>query len=451
MHLNKKIVSIAVGCALMTGIVISGFWYQKQQKTREVMNTAAEEKELTIWYEDDSLTNFLKESALAYENSNHLKVKLVLATGIEYLEEINKATVHDNNGPDVYIASNDVLERATLAGLSAPVSDAAKHLTTSYYPQTALDAVTYKNKQVAYPLYFETAFMVYNETYLTDYAKQTLEAANADTGTEITDDMIKQQMQSSIPVTIDQLLTFADGYDAPSQVENVFKWDVSDVMFDYPFAGNYLKLGGQNGDDSSIIDFNNQQAVDCLTAYQQLNQFFAIDPKLVTYDSVIDEFIQGKTVYTLATTDIIKKLEEAKANGTFTYSYGTGHIPNPSESYASKSMSITNAVVVNGYSKNIEEAHKLAAYLSFDCASLLYAQSGKITARSDIACEVAQIANVKNEYASSAPIPKLMDSSNYWIQLENMFYNIWTGNDIQTELTALSDTMQNQLGSKSGN
>ena len=43
----------------------------------------------------------------------------------------------------------------------------------------------------------------------------------------------KNKIDVMIPATIDDILTFADEYDAPEQVEAVFKWDVSDIFYNY--------------------------------------------------------------------------------------------------------------------------------------------------------------------------------------------------------------------------
>ena len=39
------------------------------------------------------------------------------------------------------------------------------------------------------------------------------------------------------------ILTFANSYDAPEQVEAVFKWDVADIFYNYFFVGNYIDVG----------------------------------------------------------------------------------------------------------------------------------------------------------------------------------------------------------------
>ena len=51
---------------------------------------------------------------------------------------------------------------------------------------------------------------------------------------------LEERINAMIPSTIDDILSFADSYDAPEQVEAVFKWDVDDIFYNYFFVGNYI-------------------------------------------------------------------------------------------------------------------------------------------------------------------------------------------------------------------
>ena len=133
-----------------------------------------------------------------------------------------------------------------------------------------------------------------------------------------------------------------------------------------------MVMGGPAGDDEGIIDINNPQTVECLEVYKALNQFFSMETDTVTYDSVIQEFIDGKIMFTVATTDVIRRLEEAKADGSFGYEYGITTMPRVSEELDGASLSVTGAVVINDYSEHRELANRFATYLVDDCAEDLY-------------------------------------------------------------------------------
>ncbi|MBQ7065853.1 MAG: extracellular solute-binding protein [Lachnospiraceae bacterium] len=422
-------------------------------------------KPLQLWYTDEALTNYVESAAFDYQEETGNKIVPVLVSGLEYLEEINTATL-EGEGPDLFIVSNDSLEKAYLAGLAGEIADPEGIVNQNCYPKAALSAVTYKDKLIAYPFYYETSIFLYNQTYIENLAKDTIEAeANAAEGeaameaieaagseeaaeaqvvaeaktVEVTEEEVAKTIDVIIPATVEEILTFAEEYDAPEQVEAVFKWDVSDIFYNYFVVGNYITVGGDAGDDSNNIHIYNEDAMKCLAVYQKLNQFFSIEPKEVSYDSILQEFIEGKTVFTVATTDAIKKIEDAKAAGEFAYDYGVATMPNVSGELQSRSLSVTNAVVINGYNEHKEVAEDFAKYMTYDKAESLYDRTGKISARKDIIYDNKKIQVTLAEYEKSIPIPKMMETSSFWVHLEIAFANIWQGADINETLRNLSE------------
>ena len=47
-----------------------------------------------------------------------------------------------------------------------------------------------------------------------------------------------------IPASVVDILTFADQYSTPENVEYFLRWDVSDIFYNYFFIGNYISVGG---------------------------------------------------------------------------------------------------------------------------------------------------------------------------------------------------------------
>ena len=43
------------------------------------------------------------------------------------------------------------------------------------------------------------------------------------------------------------------------------------------------------------------------------------------------------------------------------------------------------------------------------------------------------------EYETSVPIPKMLETGNYWLKLEALFAEIWNGADANEELKTLSE------------
>ena len=512
MGLKKRLFTMAViACAAAAVAVVGLSGKTISQEQEESIFTRGKET-IYFWYTDEALTDYLGSAAVAYGEAHDVRVIPVLASGLEYLEEINKASIQSENMPDLYIISNDSLEKAFLAGLASPISEESWGEIKEEYPDAARLAVTYKNKTIGYPFYFETSSLLYNRTYLEEFARSQIEAerdaaegeaamadfeengpeeegqgnedaqagessqeggntqgdgtsqADADAqnegglqeggegsgedGTEPDGEMealVDERVKELLPSTIDDILNFANEYNAPEQVEAIFKWDVTDIFYNYFFAGNYMTVGGAAGDNTENMNIYNKDAIDCLKVYQALNQFFSIDTKEISYEKVLNDFMEGKIVYTVATTDAVAKLEEAKGNGDFAYEYSIAPVPDINEELLTRSLSVTNCVAVNGYSDKQELARDFARFLTCEYTDTLYSRTGKVAARYGVDYGNINLQEFVNEYEVSVPMPKMVETSNFWVELEIAFAQIWDGADANDRLRQLSEQIMTQV------
>ena len=469
MSLTKRVISAFLVLVMLISVMYAGNQV-KEQKEQEVFDNT---KTLHIWYTDEALTDFLSSMAVRYNEEHGVRVIPTLQSGLELLEKINEASLTSDNYPDLYIASNDNMEKAYLAGLAMEISDEEEVVSLKNFPESAMHAVTYQQKILGYPFYYETSALLYNMTYLEELAKKEVqeelddaagEAGEEATQTEVAEgdsedggqvaaemseeqmaELIHEKVTGLVPATFEALLEFADSYDAPQNVEAVFKWDVEDIFFNYFFAGNYIDIGGMCGDNKDSIDVYNEEAVRALKVYQDLSDYFAIDSGDVEYDSVIREFMEGKIVMTTATTDIIRKLEVAKENGEFEYDYGIAPIPRLNSEMDTKSLSVTNTIYVNGYTRMKAEANDFAKYLVKDHAKELYDATGKVPANKNVSYNNPNLDMFMDEYQDSAPMPKLMAISNFWVKMEIMFERIWNKEDVSGQLKQLSEDLMTQV------
>lgn len=489
MSLKKRLLGTAVLLCAAAAVAVTGFSGKTISQEKEDTIFAKKEDTIYFWYTDEALTDYLHSAAVAYNKEHEVRVIPVLSSGLEYLENINKASIQAENVPDLYIISNDSLEKAYLAGLASPIDEGKWEAIKEGYPDAARLAVTYKGEVIGYPFYFETSALLYNKTYLEDFAKAQIEAeadaalgeeamaeiqanepeetdqeaagvsldegdmpdiTEGNTGEETvvdaaTQEKIDERIKTILPATIDDILNFANEYDAPEQVEAVFKWDVTDIFYNYFFAGNYMIVGGESGDSTANMNIYNQDAIDCLKVYQDLNQFFSIDTKEISYKDIIDDFIAGKIVYTVATTDVVAKLEEARENGTFAYDYSIAPVPDINESLLTRSLSVTSCVVVNGYSDKQDIASDFAKFLTCEYTDTLYARTGKVASRYDVDYGNINLQEFVNEYEISVPMPKMIETSNFWVELEIAFAQIWDGADVNDRLRELSEKIMTQV------
>lgn len=478
MSLKNRLIAVMVMISLVIlAVVMSQIELPRREQAKEQKEQDAqkgkEKDTLLIWYTDESLSDFINSAAVSFqEDSANAGVRVipVLVSGLEYLENINRASV-TGECPDLYVIGHDSLEKAWLAGLAAEITAPDGAGLKEVYPEVGLNAATYHHKLLGYPFYFETSALLYNRTYLEDMARRLIqaeadeaaaqeaqrdleengpeekgeEAAEASEPKEISRMQVENRVSELLPETLAQMKEFADTYDAPEQVEAVFKWDVNDIFYNYFFVGHSMVIGGETGDDKENIDIYNPDAISSMNMYQNLSQFFAIDTNEVKYQTILEDFISGKLVFTVATTDAVARLEQAAEEGTFTYDYEILRTPDIDENTPTRSLSMTNCVVINGYSEYREAANRFAYYLTNGCAGNLYERAGKVPAVLGVDHKQEGLDRFAEEYARSIPLPKMMETSNFWVQLEIAFERIWNGANANQELKQLSEQIMAQV------
>lgn len=428
-----------------------------------------------LWYSDETLTNYINAAAVTYNEEHGTRIVPELKSPTDYLETINK-TINEYSRPDMFIISNDSLGKVYLAGLGDEITLDQMTFESSYLSQ-AKNAMSYKDKLLGYPLNYETTVFLYNKTYLRDMAITALqrEAASNGLGDEsdsnvstndtsdsqsqdgnsggeseetlpFTEDEINERIQYMVPGSIEAIKQIADNFDAPENVEGFFKWDVNDIFYNYFFIGDAINVGGNAGWDKNQIDLYTENAINAMTAYQSLNNFFSINADETDYDQVITEFMEGKTVFTIATSDVVARLENAKLDGTFEYDYGMTMVPSMSDELDTRSMSETNAIVISPYAAEHKAiANDFAYFMTHDYANELYPKAEKLSAANNVEYPYEYLNVFNLEYEYSVPLPKMLETSNFWIDLERTFLEVWNGEDVNEELKSLAEQILLQI------
>ena len=459
--MRKKILSIAL-LLLMTAALLFGDSYGVLKKG------LSEEEQfyknaLVLWYSDPNYGEYLRDAAVSYENKTGIKVIPTEVSDVEYLEGIQRSTLDGIKAPDLFVLSNDSLEKAVLSGLAGECKDPNHVLNSAYYANAALRAVTYRDSYYGYPLSYETAFVVYNESALEEIVKMADAAEESgettdgftlaeDVLAEIEEEQAKEELsyeeklklearaKEILPTTVVGILDFANKYSLPGDMETYFNWDTEDVLYNYWFAGAYLNVGGENSDKSEEISIYNEQALYSLQVYQDFKNFFSMEDSS-SYSDTIDGFINRKSLFTVAGTDIIAKLEHAKANDEFQDEYDILPLGMLNASLNCKGLSVTTMVCTNGFSENRSVAEDFAAYVTTEYASNLYARCEKMTASHLEEYPYPQMESIENCYEKTVSLPKMVETANYYILAEMCFSNIWDGEDVNKELKNLSETV----------
>lgn len=479
--MKKRLISLGVIIILAALIIVVALLNipMKEKKVKEettedpIIESVYENDSIYLWYTDDTLTNYINGATVAYNEEHGTRIVPVLQSPTDYLENLNN-TMNEYSKPDMFIISNDALGKVYLSGLGDEITLDESTFESSYLSQ-AKNAMSYKDKIIGYPLNFETTVLLYNRSYLRDMAitainrekaentdnsetsDTTVSAANTDVNSgendvNSNDDpayeeaIINNKILEIIPETIEDIKSIADNYDAPENVENFFVWDVNDIFYNYFFIGDAINVGGDSGWAKEKVDIYTEEAITAMKAYQSLNQFFSIDASETDYNHVIADFIEGKTVFTIATSDVVTTLENAKEDGTFLYDYGVALVPAMSETLDTRSMSETNAVVISPYAnEHSKVANDFAYFMTTAYVPDLYTKSGKVSAARYVDYEYDAFYVFASEYEYSTPLPKMVETSNFWIDLERTFLEVWNGEDANEELKKLAEQILLQI------
>ncbi len=425
---------------------------------------------LVLWYNDEVLTDYLNREAARFgDSTDDVRVVPVLVSGLNFLESVAAASATGENPPDLYITTHDNLEKAALAGLTNEVERAEDNLRGDNFSPAALSSVTWHDKRIAYPFYGETIALLYNRTYLEEEVKrrererreeELLAQAPEDSvyvdgealtaEMEFDDESLDAMIQEILPATLEDLLYFAGNYNAPEGVDAVFTFDVNDLFTTYFFAGDAMDVGGPSGDNSDVIDIYNGQTLMCMDIYQQLGQFFAVESGAVSGESVLRDLISGKTVFTISTTEAVRRVAEAQAAGECDYRIDAAPLFSLMEDIPTRALSVTNCIVVNGFSNHLSESHRFARFLLDDGTDALYERAGKMAAKyraafGDDPTVSAMMRAYETVYENSVPMPKMLETSNYWIRLETAFTDIWNGAEINGTMKQVAEQLLTQV------
>ena len=463
----QRMLAVLIVLLLAAELVHMGLGEKTEEEGEVVV-----ERPLLIWYTDPDIQDYMEAAASETASRYQVEVRAELVSEVDYIENISERSVAEEmTGPDLYVASSALLEKAVLAGLAVPVTDSGLSGT---YSEKAVQAVTYDGAAVARPFYIETCFMLYNQYYVDP---------------------------EEAPRNMEDVLIYAENFESDEmteRVEHIFKWNVADVIDNYMFLGAYTDLGGVNGDDKKQVDMDLEKVTECMAYYQSLNQFFAIDADTVTSEEVIQEFIDGKSVFTIVNVPMLAELDRAVAAGevpeyptertvtgedgeeyteTVSYDpfYQVAPLPPLTDALASRGLSVTNSVVVNPYSSNVKAAEACARYLTQERADRLYEEAKKLTACKSLLGESkeekeqpvmgyqslydrllgqketpaagadSKYLTVYEAYEAAAEVPKIIELSNMWLQLEVVLADIWRGADAGEKMADFKGLLETQL------
>lgn len=366
------------------------------------------EEPVEFWYTDDRLSAYVTGAAAAYEEKYGGQVNCILVSSEDYLQQIASISVTDTEQtPDLYILQDGLLENAYAAGLAA--ENSSDVYTENSFAKTALDAVTYHEQKIAYPLSFLTACMVYR------------------------DDLISEP--STLDIFLNQGL-------AVQGIPHLLQFNTSDYLCDYAFIGKYVNVGGASGDERNKIEIDTQTMTGALDFYQSLVTQLGITANQ-SEDAMIQSFLEGKTMCLLLNTQKVAELyNRAKEVGI---SFKVAKVPDLSEEQTCISGARTDCLVVNGLSKNQVAAEKFAEFITTEYAEHLYEDCNLIPAYREVCAQDEVLEQIHEIYGESKPLPKMLETEDFRVCVEVMFNEVTGGLDATSAALEFSGKMESRL------
>lgn len=398
MRLLKKCAAMGIALIMCTNFIACN-------KSDDLDKTAKglkleQEKTIDVWYCDGSYRAYLEQVAERFHKANSLvTINPVQVSAEDYLTNIYDESVRNNGGPDVFIMSSDELERVQLMGLVAENNTYGKNYTGDNYCEVAIQSAKYKDKLYGYPLYFNVSYMVYNSKHV----------GNVNTFTELT------EYNNNFQVT-----------DENQEIKEIVSWDVSDMFLNFGFSAGSISIGGENGDDSSVIQVDADALKNAMKEYSSLKDIYGIDKSTTTKGGCVDSFTDGSLAYTILDMNNFKDINESEVEFQIT------KVPDYNESTKINTLGDTTIAVVNQYSDDLEVAKAVANAMSYDYASLMVESTGRLSARNieykgDKAKEYKTLYDI---YRNSTMKAKFIGSTTVYTRYEIMISQIWKGGDI---------------------
>lgn len=362
---------------------------------------------LTVWYNDAGFDNYFNVMAEEYEAFKGIKVKAVYISDIDYFNSINKAehraddTVEE--APDVYLINAEELEEAFGYGLAE--ENKYDDYSEENFPQSAINAVKYKDKLIAYPLCFDTVFMIYNPALFNES-----------------------------PRTFDEILKLESQFDweANPSVRHILYWNIADITHNYGFVGKYAVAGGKSGDDRENIDLNNENVINAFAYYSGFSDVLNI--KLTdNFDVIPSAFSKGNVACTIINMHEYNKIT---ADENMSIEYKICEVPDMTETMETSQLSNTKVLAVNYMSDKIQLAEEFARYTTYEQTEKVYELTGYLPAKKT-EYENEDFNVIMSQYEKSVNLPKLMMMEDYYLKMESVFNKAWKKENITDNLESI--------------
>ena len=118
---NKRLIAVLLCAVMVIGALMIGLKPAPVENTNEIVTESNDS--LVVWYTDETMTDYLNAMAVDFHENGGMRVIPRLHGSSDYVESVYRASIDNDGAPDVYILSNDALEKAYLSGCARAVDE----------------------------------------------------------------------------------------------------------------------------------------------------------------------------------------------------------------------------------------------------------------------------------------------------------------------------------------
>ncbi|MCL2080625.1 MAG: maltose ABC transporter substrate-binding protein [Oscillospiraceae bacterium] len=311
-------------------------------------------------------------------------------------------------GPDLYAIPHDMLGANANGGVALPNPN--PDYIKNNFVDAAVTGATFGGTVYGYPLAIETYALFYNKDLLPEP-----------------------------PKTWDEVISFAQGYNDPSQNKYAIVWEPSNAYFSYIFFSGFgSSLFGPNGDDKTQHSINAPNTIRGVEFFKSIRNILDVPSGDLSGDFCNSAFESGLAAMYLVGPWRIPDCKESGIN------FGITTIPVfPGESSPPASFSGVRLMVISAYSKYPEETALFAEFVtSNEMALKRFEMLDQIPARNDVTIDDEYSAGILAQAEYAFPMPSIDEMGQYWQTMGAAYANVWDGSDPKTELDAAAAVME---------
>ncbi len=103
MYFKKRFLATAAVIVIAAAAIFAGTLGIREVEENNITSWFGRKETIYFWYADDTMTNYINSAAVSFGEKEGVRVIPILQSDSEYLEAINRTSLHSEQIPDCYV------------------------------------------------------------------------------------------------------------------------------------------------------------------------------------------------------------------------------------------------------------------------------------------------------------------------------------------------------------